>query len=334
MRTANALKATRQIADEALYRGFTGGGGGTPSVLPAASFLIYVMKGGNDVTGNGTDEEPFLTVTKGLAFAHSLAPTSTQPALVLVGSGTYPEDVQIPPNTFLCGLDQGFVAIIGTGATAVSVSPAWVGAATEGGIMSLIFIGDVDIDLIGSLGSAFGFGSQVSVSGAVNLTADPATSSGFSFFQAEIAGGPLTVVGGVVSSLGTQFNALATFRSAVGRPIDVTSQGDIFAAGLTLDASSGANAIADLLDSGVTSPLTLTDGGGGVTSYTATAEGIPPTVTLVGGAAAPVNATQSNALGYTPGTPGNWAGPVPTTAQQAFDRLAAAVEGLLGHPIP
>jgi hypothetical protein len=37
--------------------------------------------------------------------------------------------------------------------------------------------------------------------------------------------------------------------------------------------------------------------------------------------------------GYTPGTPGDWAG-APTSVQDALDRLAAAVEGLLGGAIP
>jgi hypothetical protein len=289
------LKATRQIADEALYRGFASGGGGTPSVLPAASFLIYVMKGGNDATGNGTDEEPFLTVAKGLAFAHSLAPTFVQSALVLVGPGTFAEHVLMPPNVFLCGLDEGFATVIGTGAgTAIALTADWVGTTLAvGAIEALVVIGDVSIDLTGSIGgSAFSYGSQVDVIGSTTMTADPATSAGFSFFQAELQG-PTTIVGGSVASLGTQFNGLVTFRSVAGRPIDVTSQGDIFAAGITLDASSGANATANLLDSGVSRPLTLINGNGGATSYTASMEGIPPNVSLVGGAGFPISSTDT-----------------------------------------
>ncbi len=37
---------------------------------------------------------------------------------------------------------------------------------------------------------------------------------------------------------------------------------------------------------------------------------------------------------YTPALSGNWAGPLPTTQTEALDRIAAAVAGLLGGPIP
>jgi len=64
-------------------------------------------------------------------------------------------------------------------------------------------------------------------------------------------------------------------------------------------------------------------------------------VALAGGAAAPSLWTQGNSIGYSAHTPGNWAGSAPgavsdqnTLANSAIDRLAAAVEGLLGHAIP
>ena len=52
------------------------------------------------------------------------------------------------------------------------------------------------------------------------------------------------------------------------------------------------------------------------------------------GALVTLYSTQSVLLGYTPANPADWVGPVPPVAQQAFDRLAAAVAGLLGGPIP
>lgn len=44
--------------------------------------------------------------------------------------------------------------------------------------------------------------------------------------------------------------------------------------------------------------------------------------------------TQAALLGYAPAVPGDWVGPAPVDAQQGLDRLAAAVAGLLGGPIP
>jgi hypothetical protein len=37
---------------------------------------------------------------------------------------------------------------------------------------------------------------------------------------------------------------------------------------------------------------------------------------------------------YTPSNPADWADPQPTTQDEAHDRLAAAVAGLLGTPVP
>ena len=47
-----------------------------------------------------------------------------------------------------------------------------------------------------------------------------------------------------------------------------------------------------------------------------------------------INNALSQNTAFTAGTPGNWAGSAPTQVKAAIDRLAAAVEGLLGHAIP
>ncbi len=46
------------------------------------------------------------------------------------------------------------------------------------------------------------------------------------------------------------------------------------------------------------------------------------------------NPDQAGQLSYTPGTPADWDAPAPTTVAEALDRLATAVEGLLGGAIP
>lgn len=56
--------------------------------------------------------------------------------------------------------------------------------------------------------------------------------------------------------------------------------------------------------------------------------------TVFAGALTTFIGTAATSLGYTPTTPANWVGPAPDTAQKALDRLAAAVRGLLGVPIP
>lgn len=47
-----------------------------------------------------------------------------------------------------------------------------------------------------------------------------------------------------------------------------------------------------------------------------------------------VNALDAGSVAYTPDDASNWAAPAPTTLHEAVERLAAAVDGLLGGDIP
>ena len=52
------------------------------------------------------------------------------------------------------------------------------------------------------------------------------------------------------------------------------------------------------------------------------------------GAFSSLNVDTAAGVSYTPATPGNWASPAPTTAQNAIDRIAAVVSGNGATPIP
>jgi hypothetical protein len=62
----------------------------------------------------------------------------------------------------------------------------------------------------------------------------------------------------------------------------------------------------------------------------------PQTITGAGGilVSGTGSVTVDGSSLYVAVTPGNWAGNPPTTVQDAIERLAAAVAGLLGNPIP
>jgi hypothetical protein len=47
-----------------------------------------------------------------------------------------------------------------------------------------------------------------------------------------------------------------------------------------------------------------------------------------------IKAALDEVMAYTPANGANWTDPDPTTVRSALDRLAAAVAGLLGGPIP
>jgi len=273
-----------------------------PPPLPASTFIVLVMKGGNDVTGQGDDERPFLTIGKGLAVAGGLGASASQPALVLVGPGTYPENVEISPFTFLCAMEPGFtVAITGAG-TGVALAPSWVGPATPiGGIAEIFVENNAVIDFTGVLSGTFFFGANGTVLGTTTVTGDAVNGGFISFGVGFVAGGPVSWTGVSEGSNGAAFGSLVTVASSATQLGDLGSSSDEFEAGLTLDASAGQNVNA-IVNSFVVSPLTLKDGGGGVTSYTGPASAIPQTVIQLGGAAYPVRSTGPNALAA--GAPG------------------------------
>jgi hypothetical protein len=273
----------------------SGGSPVPPPITSAAAFLVYFMKGGNDATGNGTDDYPYLTATKALSVANSYAPTSAQPALVVGGPGTFTENPAIPPNVYLVGIDAGGRSTIIDGT--LDLSAAWaVSAGATGGASAISVVSDITIDLTGAANSFLTF-SEVSGEGNLTLIGDPATGgvvqlvndcnvSGATAFQGLTVGSASSVLGGTV-----------LLASTAAQPAVWFAAGDrIGEAAVTLDATAGQNVSATMTGAVVSVGLVLHDGGGGVTSYTATAEGIPATVTLLGGAAYPVRSTDPNAI--------------------------------------
>jgi hypothetical protein len=323
MRTANVLKATRQIADEALYRSFFGGGGGGgDGPLPAATFTIIVNKGGNDATGDGTDEKPFLTIGKAMTVAAGIAPTFDQPALIQVGPGGYTESISWVPNVIVSGLDASTLGFFLNGSITLDL-PLWVAAGAAnlvlGGLDACEVGGNVTLNFTGvNAGGFFGqffLGAKTNVDGDLSVTGDVTGAVGALFIiqTGSTIGGSSTFVGCSVETNLTLFAGATSFASSATVATSWQSFGDILnGIALSINASAGQNVSANLTGTGAGAgtTLTLTDGGGGHTSYTATAGGIPSTVTLVGGAAAPVptspvvglNSTNSTGVAAAAGT--------------------------------
>lgn len=82
-----------------------------PDIGAAAAFpligstcQIFVSKGGNDTTGTGTPNAPYLTIGKALAVIGANADGSqAKPYVVSIGPGIYAENVVTRPWTFLFG---------------------------------------------------------------------------------------------------------------------------------------------------------------------------------------------------------------------------------------
>ena len=64
------------------------------------SFQIYVAPNGNDTMGNGSQQNPYLTITQALVIRGTIA---TKVSIIL-SSGVYTESFTIPANTYLVGV--------------------------------------------------------------------------------------------------------------------------------------------------------------------------------------------------------------------------------------
>lgn len=99
---------------------------------PSATQTIYVNKGGNDSTGDGSFAQPYLTI--GVAMASFTSTISSNAYVIMVGPGTYIENVLIKPKVYLVGvptyLGDG-VGITGT----LNLDPSWT---TFSGVVSAI----------------------------------------------------------------------------------------------------------------------------------------------------------------------------------------------------
>ena len=76
---------------------------------PSGSFVdayqIYVSPNGNDTTGTGSQQKPYLTIGKAITQRATLS-TSTEVSIIL-SSGTYTENLTLVRNTYLVGVPTG-----------------------------------------------------------------------------------------------------------------------------------------------------------------------------------------------------------------------------------
>jgi len=309
--------------------------GAGPGPSPSSTFSLWVEKGGSDSAGDGSDDAPYLTITKAITVAKTLAlggPTF-QECAIYVGPGEFTENLVVPPWLNIVSLAP-FSAILNGNVTLDS--PTWVAdrSGFAGTILTGIYmLGSITLDFTGfALGDAFGLhgcivgdvtvtgdavggasvdSHEVYFSGVISATGCSDASGGFNTFNCYFADGEIHVV------------ASATLDSTWHSIGDSTSPEQPVA--ITLDATAGQPAVGFAM-SALANGGTLTLNGAGA-SYTACLQAVPKLITLLNGAPPPVLMSFANGLGYTPGVPGNWAGAPPTTVQEALDRIAAKTPG-------
>jgi hypothetical protein len=325
--SGNATAGQALLADGAGHWAF----GNVAESVPVQ--LRYVATTGNDVSGNGSFSQPFATVSHALATI--VDASAGKPYVIFVSPGAFTDDIAL----------QSFISIKGIDP---SDRPTFSGALSIAG-------GFVDGSIIGLCCCEFDAPQTIDFTGTVT----PIFNMTDCVFAETVA---LTGVAGARFVLrrnrfgsDTNFTDAASFFTdvnvfapsdggatiqAANVPCQWVSNGDSFGSSLNVESVAPQTQDAQLIASQSGGGNTLTLVGAG-TTFEGTAGAVPPGLNLVGGASPPTLWTHGNSIGYQAFTPGNWAITSPaavsdqnTLANSAIDRLAAAVAGLLGTPIP
>lgn len=309
--------------------------------LPSANQIVYVTKGGDDVTGNGTVIQPYLTIPH--AMSTIIDASQAKPYSIQTGPGTFAEAFALKPWVFVAGDTSEQTIVTG----AITLDPTFAGGA-------LNIAGGSDIAVNGGLDADFV--AAASTHGALQFTR-------CAFHSTTWNGGGTAGADLDFCSFGVDvvFDDMAIQSSSMQWPTNVTytatgvglaasnSVGDTYN-NLTLNGDAGDFSVLGTFGSTVSGIITLN---GAKTELSTDIQGQSTQVVQQNGAGLPTlrgsghatagqiniadgagNWNQGDAASgkYSPAVPGNWVAPPPTTIAQALDRIAANTTN--AHPIP
>ncbi|MET1178153.1 exosporium leader peptide [Peribacillus simplex] len=316
-------------------------GPGCIEPLPTATQIVYVNKAGNDATADGSECNPFLTVTAAMASILDASPTKRY--AISIGPGNYTEPlIHLKAN----------VQLIGTSTLLTRLSipfdindPSWF----ETGFQNDNRSGFVDLTLL-SAPLDFNFVTASSFSGklffvSVNLTPSPTfTALTTSVNQVNIRD---SLLSSGYTQNGINMVMFASFVSSgniiINSQATTDTQVNLVGGGINgniiINVQSGhipidpLNLTSFAITENIFNPFPnsgrlIVNGVNNVsTRVRATVDSIPirSRVTLVGTGTTLIRVDDAFGLAYTPANPGDWVAPSPTTVQEALDRIAASI---------
>lgn len=306
---------------------------------PVATQIVYVNKGGNDVTGDGTECNPFLTVTRAMAFIVDASPTKRY--AISIGPGTFTEPlIHLKANVQLIGTSTLLTRL----AIPFDINdPSW-----NGNLNVDNRSGFVDLSLLTApLDFNFTTNAITPSTGrlffvSINFTPTPVF-TGNSTFLSQINIRDSQLFGGYTQN-GANVTMFASYVGGVPLPlpqpvitinsiVPYDTQVHLIGGGtdgdVVVNVANGTVPIDpfDLLSFAIKGSLIVNGVAGVSTRIRATVDSIPirSRVTLIGNSAIE-KLDDAAGLGYTPANPADWSlGPVPTTVQEALDRIAANI---------
>ncbi len=313
---------------------------------PIATQIVYVNKAGDDATADGSECNPFLTVTAAMASITDASPTKRY--AISIGPGNYTEPlIHLKAN----------VQLVGTSSLLTRLSipfdindPSWFETGFQNdnrsGFVDLILL-SAPLDFNFVTASSFSgklFFVNVDISPTPTFTAlttsvnqvtirDSRLSNGYTqnginmiMFSSFVSGGNITINSQATTD--TQVNLVG--GGINGNIIINVQSGHIPIDPLNLTSFAiTENIFNPFPNSG---RLIVNGVNNVITRVRATVDSIPirSRVTLVGANTSLIRVDDAFGLAYTPTVPADFDPPIPTTVQEALDQLAARLRALGG----
>ncbi len=294
--------------------------GGSPGLLPRDSRIVYVMKGGDDSSGDGSFLKPYRTILQALQSIRD-AEAENKYAIV-VGPGTFVEE-----DTITC---KPWVWIIGTQRTAtrisstknlVAIDSAFESGEQRFGILNCVVDSSTNLEFnLQSLGGSGRVTFESDCLYATNVTFRGRSADDFvEMINSQIVS-DLLLYGVSGQVRGCSIGSL-TLSNEGGSIVDmILSDNDVSKTVLIEQTTGGTFDV--LLDNNKVED-SLTINAVDIINAKIDATSIPASFTITGR----VNITYRTpafGVGYTPSTPSRWA-QTPKTVYEAIERLSAAL---------
>lgn len=300
--------------------------GGADLPEPSISRLVYVSKGGDDGTADGTIALPFLTVTAAMASIADNA--SAKRYSIEIGPGTFTEaGLVLKPFVYIKGNNHEWSTLIALNGGDLTLSSDYNAVGGRGGIDNIWFSSTGNIVL--NLGALAGSGVRVISFNDCrvnnNFTFTPKTGSdALEFANVEIFGD-------------TRFNGGAIYGDYLYVEGSLTFSAEATDLGFDMDSgacqttvmyrcANGFSVIGGLSNFAIQSSLNGEKTGAGSAQCFADADSVPSDSNMFTGSVLTL-VTMGNRVGFTPTTSGDWPD-VPANVGQALDLLAARVAAL------
>lgn len=292
-------------------------GPGFPLIAPSSSQTVYVNKGGNDITGDGTMNDPFATIAKAMTSIVDAAPAKRYS--IMVGPGNYIESISLKANVMVIGVNP-IVVNIGSDESYIDINdPTWsVSGDNRSGFEKVALVAST---------LRFDFTAQSSVEGKlyfhnVRCNETPFFTAFSSINQAIIQNcmffSGYTQTGMLIVLSNTDFvsGGLITVNSSVLGDTTVLATGGGSDGSFMSTYTSGKAISISLIGFTILGTLSAS----GSCNVRAAANSIPSGISFKDGASLTF-INDAHSLAYTPANPANWS-TVPATVQEALDQLA------------